>query len=147
MPRVVVPVEGGSESVTALQWAAQEARRRAAVLVAVSVWSPYGGELAELQLPCPELCQAQWEGARDLLEASCQQARLPADIVVERRVARGRYGSVMAHLACGPRDLLVIAARHRLRDLLSRRLLLSFRLRHVRAPVLFLPSTPALHDA
>ncbi|MFF4369279.1 universal stress protein [Streptomyces sp. NPDC001594] len=108
--RVVVSVESAESGVAALRRGAAEARRRKADLVAVATWTPYGGELAELQMPCPEMCAALERKARDLLDTACRGAELE-DVTVERRVVRGTPGKVLPSLAFGPDDVLVLVDR------------------------------------
>ncbi|GAA2775921.1 hypothetical protein GCM10010521_63170 [Streptomyces rameus] len=111
--RVIAGVDDHRQSVVTLQYAAEEARRRDAVLVAVTVWSPYGGDIAERTMPCPELDASQKASAQSLLDTACRRAGLPEGLPLERRVERGVLGPVLAHLAHGPHDLLVIGPRHR----------------------------------
>jgi hypothetical protein len=68
--RVVVGVTGSDGSLAALSRAAEEARRRGAVLVPVLVWHPVGGEMAYRSHPCRPLLR-QWERAAcDRLDAA-----------------------------------------------------------------------------
>ncbi|GAX58560.1 universal stress protein [Streptomyces olivochromogenes] len=111
--RVVVGVDGEKGSTAVLQRAAEEARRRDATLVAVMVWSPFGGEYVERMFPCPELSASQEALARDTLDAQCERASLPNDVPVEQRVAKGVPGPVLTSLARGAEDLLVVGRKRR----------------------------------
>ncbi|WP_251096516.1 universal stress protein [Streptomyces sp. Caat 7-52] len=137
--RVIVGVDDHKGGVVTLRCAAEEARRRHAVLVAVTVWSPYGGEAAERALPCPELDAAQKASAQAMLDAACEGAGLPDLLPVRRRVERGLLGPVLARLAHGPQDLLVIGLRH-LRAFASLRPSPDrYCLRNAAAPLLIVP--------
>ncbi|MFF9768273.1 universal stress protein [Streptomyces sp. NPDC053086] len=137
--RVIAGVDDHKESIVTLRCAAEEARRRHALLVAVTVWSPYGGEVAERTLPCPELDASQKASAQAMLDTACSRARLPEGLPLERRVERGMLGPVLAQLAHGPHDLLVIGPRYR--QALARLRPSSDRycLRHAAAPLLIVP--------
>ncbi|MER7693584.1 universal stress protein [Streptomyces sp. NPDC097610] len=111
--RVVVGVDGEKGSTAVLQRAAEEARRRDATLVAVMVWSPFGGEYVERMFPCPELSASQEALAREILDTQCERASLPNDVPVEHRVAKGVPGPVLTSLARGAEDLLVVGRKRR----------------------------------
>ena len=110
--RVVVGVNGSESSLAALHRAAEEARRRDAVLVPVLVWQPVGGEMAYRSHPCPPLLK-QWEQAAcDRLDAAFDQAfgGRPADLRVKAMVVRAeRPGPALVEIADQPSDLLVVS--------------------------------------
>ncbi|MGW7824743.1 universal stress protein [Streptomyces puniciscabiei] len=140
--RVVVPVDGSRESVVALRCAADEARRRNAVLLAVTAWTPFGGELAERQNPCPDLCSELAERARRQLETACRSAGPLAGVPLERRVARGDLGPVLSDLAGNAGDLLVLPGRRRRLPFLPKgsHPVARYCLRHTPAPILLVPA-------
>jgi len=109
--RVVVGVNGSQSSLAALRRAAEEARRRDAVLVPVLVWQPVGGEIAYRTHPCPPLLKLWEQAACDRLDAAIEQASdsLPADLRVEPLVVRAeRPGPALVEIADQPGDLLVV---------------------------------------
>ncbi|MFJ9822234.1 universal stress protein [Streptomyces sp. NPDC101151] len=138
--RVIVGVDNQEGSMAALQCAAEEARRRNAVLVAVAVWSPFGGDIAERTYPCPQLDAFQKASAVTMLESACERAGLPDDLTVERRVEKGFLGPVLANLANGPHDLLVVGLRYRQGFSWLRPSTDKYCLRYAAAPVLVVPS-------
>jgi nucleotide-binding universal stress UspA family protein len=109
--RVVVGVNGSPSSLAALRRAAEEARRRDAVLVPVLVWHPVGGEIAYRAHPCPPLLKLWEQAACDRLDAAVEQAfgGRRADLRVEPVVVRSeRPGPALVELAGRPDDLLVV---------------------------------------
>ncbi|MEU3827496.1 universal stress protein [Streptomyces sp. NPDC029080] len=138
--RVIAGVDGHKDNVVTLRYAAEEARRRHAVLVAVTAWSPYGGDIAERTLPCPELDACQKASARTMLDITCARARLPEGLSLERRVEKGLLGPVLAQLARGTHDLLVIGPRHRQRLTCLHPSPDRYCLRNAAAPLLVIPS-------
>ncbi|WP_225829268.1 universal stress protein [Streptomyces naphthomycinicus] len=137
--RVIVGVDDRRGSVVTLRCAAEEARRRRAVLVAVTVWSPFGGDVAERAYPCPELDASQKASAQHMLDTACERAGLPGGLPVERRVERGLLGPVLADLAHGPQDLLVVGLRYRQAFAWLRPSADRYCLRKAAAPVLIVP--------
>ncbi|MFI0813022.1 universal stress protein [Streptomyces echinatus] len=137
--RVIAGVDGPKGSVVTLRCAAEEARRRHAVLLAVTVWSPFGGDTAERAFPCRELDATQQASARATLEAACERAGLPEHLHVQRRVERGLLGPVLVRLAHGPQDLLVIGLRQLRAAAWLRSSPDRYCLRHAAAPVLVVP--------
>ncbi|MFJ9821067.1 universal stress protein [Streptomyces sp. NPDC101151] len=137
--RVIVGVNHHERGVAALRYAAEEASRRNAVLVAVTVWSPYGGDIVERTYPCPELDTSYKATAQNILDTACEHAGLPDDLTVEHRVERGLLGPVLADLAHRPHDLLVIAQHHRQAFARLRPAADRYCLQHATAPVLIIP--------
>ncbi|MGW4567265.1 universal stress protein [Streptomyces sp. NPDC004561] len=137
--RVIVGVDDQKGSIAALQCAAEEAIRRHAILVVVTTWTPYGGDVAERTYPCPALDAKQTASARTMLDSACERARLPQNLTVERRVEKGPLGAVLAYLAGGPEDLLVIGLRYRQPFAWLRPSPDKYCLRKAAAPVLVVP--------
>jgi len=109
--RVVVGVNGSEGSLAALHRAAEEARRRDAVLVPVLVWHPVGGEMAYRSHPCPPLLKQWQQAACDRLDSAFDRAfgGRPADLRVEPLVVRAeKPGPALVGIADQPSDLLVV---------------------------------------
>jgi nucleotide-binding universal stress UspA family protein len=102
-------------SIRALRIAAGHARRAEVPLVAVHVWMPPGGDLADRRSPSPYM-RAIWKraAAQRLREAveSAWGGR-PAQVRFECVVARGQAGPVLLHVADSADDLLVVGAGQR----------------------------------
>ena len=110
--RVIVGVSGSPGSLRALRYAADLARGGDVPLLAVLAWVPPGGDLAERRTPSPYL-RAIWQDAasqrlRDALESAW--GGVPADLLVQRIVARGDTGRVLVDVADATDDLLVVGA-------------------------------------
>lgn len=147
--RVVVGVHGSLGSLQALRWAAEEARERQIVLVAVIAWMPPGGDLAERTHPSPALRRVWRDAARQrLLEAfNNGLGGMPHDLEVHARVERGETGSVLVDVADKPGDLLVIGTGRRsffmraLRSSVGR-----YCLAHAKCPVLAVPPSALMDE-
>ena len=74
-----------------------------------------------------------------MLNTVCRSAGLPDGLAVERRVEKGLLGPVLAGLAHGPQDLLVIGLRHRPAFSWLRPSPDTYCLRKAAAPVLIVP--------
>ncbi|HUL26182.1 MAG TPA: universal stress protein [Streptosporangiaceae bacterium] len=140
--RVVVGVTGSVGNLEALRCAAEEARRRAATLLAVHAWAPPGGEMAERRCSVPELRQvwrdAAWRRLWDAFDAAL--GGLPPDLRVEPTVLRGDPGRALVRVASQQDDLLVVGAGRRgiLWRLLRRRVC-RYCVAHAVCPVLVVP--------
>ncbi|HLZ36301.1 MAG TPA: universal stress protein [Mycobacteriales bacterium] len=110
MSRIVVGVDGSPGSHAALRWAAEEASRRGAYLVAVHSWDfPYATPLAGLpaMLPPNELQEA----AERLVDDTITEALGPEPAVkIERVALAGSPAAVLLEHAKNA-DLLVVGAR------------------------------------
>ena len=110
MSRIVVGVDGSAGAHAALRWAADEAMRRGAVIVAVHAWEfPYTSPLAGLPsaLPPDELQEAA-EHVVDETVATTLGSE-PA-VRVERVAVAGSPAAVLLEQA-KTADLLVVGAR------------------------------------
>lgn len=115
--RVVVGVSGSLSSLTALHWAAEEARRRDALLVPVLAWEPQGGESAYRRSPCPPLLAEAEHRAVIRLDTALEQAfgGFPPGPATRAAVVRGPAGPALVAEADEPGDLLVVSAGRRTR--------------------------------
>jgi nucleotide-binding universal stress UspA family protein len=106
--RIFAGISGSPGSVYALRQAAGLARRHDAPLIAVHAWLPPDSR----RLPRPEVRQLweddAWKRLRDTLDRAF--GRLPAGIITQLAVLRGKLGKVLTVLARQPGDLLVIGA-------------------------------------
>ncbi|MDH6108558.1 nucleotide-binding universal stress UspA family protein [Kitasatospora sp. MAP12-15] len=147
--RVVVGVSGSKGSAAVLRSALEEAARRDAVLVPVLAWTPVGGEPAYRAHPCPPLAKIWAQAATDRLDAVLTEALggRPAGVRIEPIVVRGEAGHVLAGVADGPDDLLMVGAGRRglarvLHGSVSR-----YVLAHASCPVVAVPPTDQLPAA
>jgi nucleotide-binding universal stress UspA family protein len=110
--RVIVGVSGTPTSLQALRVAVAEARRSRARLVAVTAWTPPGGEIAYRRAPCPPLLGVWEDEAAWRLRNSFDEALggVPKDLPVELVVIRGEAGPALVDTADGPEDMLVVGA-------------------------------------
>lgn len=108
--RIVVGVDGSTNAVTALEWAAAEARLRGDVLEAVIAWS-VGTVAYPSHFPMSDAVRAGAEcAAGNLLETAV--SRLAEGPKVERKVLEGRAPVVLLDRARSA-DLLVVGTRGR----------------------------------
>lgn len=110
---VVVGVDGSDNSVEALRWAGDHAKRTGAKLRVVHVWEfPYV-ETAPLALGATLPPYADMESeAREKLQGVIERATLPPDVPVEPVVLEGSASRVLIDEAEGA-ELLVVGARGR----------------------------------
>ncbi len=145
--RVVVGVSGTLSSLTALHRAADEARRRDALLVPVLAWEPPGGEDFYRRSPCPPLLAETEHRAVLRLDTALEQAfgGFPPGLSTRAAVVRGPAGPALVAEACEPGDLLVLSAgrRTRLRVLLPAPVPRHC-LRHATCPVYVVPPSDLL---
>jgi nucleotide-binding universal stress UspA family protein len=109
--RIVVGVDGSIESIDALEWAAREARVRAATLEVVTVWNYPVGLLLVPVAPDPPTRHALIEEAKGVIEralAKCGDAL--TDVDVARHVAEGSAARCLIN-ASADADLLVLGKR------------------------------------
>jgi nucleotide-binding universal stress UspA family protein len=147
--RVVAGVHGSLGSLQALRFAAAEARLRDVPLVPVIAWLPPGGDLAERRHPSPYLrriwAEAAWERLWKAFEAGL--GGVPDDIKVEPMVVRGETGPVLADVASGPDDLLVIGTgRRAVGRRLFHRSTGRYLLVHAKCPVLAVPPSDLVNE-
>lgn len=110
--RIVVGIDGSDGSRAALQWALDEARRRASRLDVVVAWqTPYLGELSGLVLVA--MTEQAEHHARELLSAVIEEivADHP-DVEIVPLLAEGRAAPALLDAAEGA-DLLVLGSRGR----------------------------------
>jgi nucleotide-binding universal stress UspA family protein len=117
---IVVGVDGSDASREALRWAAEEARLRAAQLVAIHAWSfiPVApiGDAGVLAMPAGDLAgqlSAESDAGMATLEAALTEA-LGADpgVEVERRAIEGDAGDVLVTEAANA-ELIVVGSHGR----------------------------------
>ena len=108
--KIVVGVDGSGGSVTALQWALDEAALRGATVVLVHAWQyPYVGEVASMAFPVGE--SELYDAATATIDhALASVSPLPAGVSVERHVVRGGAAPALLELAQDA-DLLVVGSR------------------------------------
>jgi nucleotide-binding universal stress UspA family protein len=108
--RVIVGVSGSPGSLPALRYAENLARREDAQLLAVHVWVPPGGELAERRCPSSHLRQAWQEAARQRLREALAAAwgGIPADLSLQLITVRGETGPALVDVADFAGDVLVV---------------------------------------
>ncbi len=113
--RVIVGASGTPGSIRAMRYARDLAARSDATLVVVHAWVPPGGDLAERRYPSPILRQAwqqaAWQRIRDYVETAW--GGMPSDVETRLVVARGLAGEVLADIAGGEEDLLIVGAGRR----------------------------------
>ena len=146
--RVFVGVHGSLGSLQALRYAAEEARDRDALLVAILAWLPPGGDLAERRAPSPYLRKiwrdAAWDRLLNAFDAGL--GGFPAEVMVEPRVICGEAGPVLTDSADDPGDLLVIGTGRRgLRRAISRSVS-RYCLAHARCPVVAIPPSALMEE-
>ncbi|MEU3253735.1 universal stress protein [Streptomyces sp. NPDC006997] len=110
---VVVGVEEGEGSDTAVEFALREARVRTCRLVAVHAWNPQPGAPATPQVPSWHALEARRRSPEQVLDdaVSGPRERYP-DAPVSRRVSRGPARQALLE-ASAEADLLVVGARRR----------------------------------
>ena len=111
--RIVVGVDGSDESVAALEWAAQEARSRGAVLTIVTAWQfPHSAYLGLPGAMIPDELGEDLEWGAKETQADALHRALPsgAGVPVETLVVEGPPASVLIDAASGA-DMLVVGSR------------------------------------
>jgi len=146
--RVIAGVDGSLGSLQALRYAAEEARERDALLVAIIAWLPPGGDLAERRYPSVYLRQiwrnAAWDRLLSAFDAGL--GGFPPEVPVEPRVVRGEPGPVLVNSADDPGDLLVVGTGRRgVRRALSRSVS-RYCLAHARCPVTAIPPSALMEE-
>lgn len=113
--RVIVGASGSPNSVRALRYAADLARRNDAMLIPVLAWTPPGGEMSERRLPYLALRKLWQKAASDKLLETLASAwgTVPPDLTVRPLVARGGAGPVLVEVANSLDDVLVLGAGRR----------------------------------
>ena len=108
MERIVVGVDGSSNSERALQWAADEARRRGARLVVATAWHEPSAAFASAYTAAddPALYREAATQTMDQMLASVDVE----GVDVERQVVEGQPARVLLDLAAGA-HLLVVGTR------------------------------------
>jgi nucleotide-binding universal stress UspA family protein len=106
--RIVVGVDGSSESVAALRWACPEASLRAAEVVAVLALESACHQIASYAVPAPRPSGGSWGAARDVLRRSVSEAvSLFPGVSVRTEIAEGLAARVLLDQAAGA-DMLVL---------------------------------------
>ncbi|MEU6218971.1 universal stress protein [Streptomyces sp. NPDC047022] len=145
-PRVVVGVSGSLGSLTALRWAAQEARRRGAALWPVLAWEPPGGDLAARRDPGATMMTDAWQDlARKRLLSALDDVFGDSGPGVRTHalVARGAPGTALVEVADREDDVLVVGAGQRsLWHRACYRSVSRYCLAHAGCPVLAVPPSP-----
>ena len=111
--RIVVGVDGSEGSKRALEWAAREARLRAAPLEIVLVWLPsaliYAG--SGWSVADNEMFEGLLESARERLERTCASVAPALDgLEVKRTVVEGTAARMLMDASVDA-DLLVVGTR------------------------------------
>jgi nucleotide-binding universal stress UspA family protein len=114
--RVIVGVSASPGCLPALRYAENVARRNDALLVAVHVWVPPSGDLAERRYPSPPRLRQVWKEAahqrlREALDAAWGGG--PAGLAVRTVIIRGEPGPALIDVASFTDDLLVVGAGRR----------------------------------
>jgi nucleotide-binding universal stress UspA family protein len=106
---IVVGVDGSDTSIAALRWAADQAKRSGATVVAVHAWEyPFVGDMTgSAVMPDREILV---EGARAVLAAAIDKAGLPADVAVVPEAIEGPPSRTLIDRSSGA-ELLVVGAR------------------------------------
>jgi nucleotide-binding universal stress UspA family protein len=111
--KITVGVDGSESSVRALHWAADEARRRDAVLEVVTTWhTPVLATIPTfgVQPPADQLTEEARKGLLELLHG--EGVTSESGVTVLERVVEGSAASVLID-ASADADLLVIGSRGR----------------------------------
>jgi nucleotide-binding universal stress UspA family protein len=113
--RVIVGASGTPGSIRAMRYARDIAARSDATLVVAHAWMPPGGDLADRRSPSPILRQvwqqAAWQSIRDCVETAW--GGMPSEVETRLVVSRGMAGEVLADIAGGEDDLLILGAGRR----------------------------------
>jgi nucleotide-binding universal stress UspA family protein len=139
---IVVGVDGSRASGRALEWAINEAERRAVDMIVVHGHDSLADPSVVTVTPRHQLeryRQRAHDEAVDLVDKVLQEAEIPSGITVERVVAEGSPAAVLLDQA-GPDRLLVVGTRGR--GALGRLLFGSVShqcLHHATGPVLVVP--------
>lgn len=147
--RVVVGVSGSLRSLTALHRGVEEARQRAAELLAVLAWTPPCGEPAVRRAPWPPLIREWEDAAAGRLERAFTDAfgGYPADLRLRLVTACGETGRVLTGLADRPDDLLVVGTgRQRRLPRLFHGGVSRYCVAHACCPVLSVPPSELMRD-
>jgi len=106
--RIVVGVDGSSESVAALRWACREASLRAAEVHAVLALESACHQVASYAGPVPRRTGGSWGAARDVLRRSVNEAAsLYPGVTVRTEITEGLAARVLLDHACEA-DMLVL---------------------------------------
>jgi len=106
--RIVVGVDGSSESVAALRWACREASLRAAEVHAVLALESACHQVASYAGPVPRRTGGSWGAARDVLRRSVNEAAsIYPGVTVRTEITEGLAARVLLDHACEA-DMLVL---------------------------------------
>jgi nucleotide-binding universal stress UspA family protein len=106
--RIVVGVDGSTESVAALRWACREASLRAAEVLAVLAMESACHQVASYAVPVPRSSGGSWGAARDVLSRSVSEAlSLFPGVSVHTEIAEGLAARVLLDQAADA-DMLVL---------------------------------------
>jgi nucleotide-binding universal stress UspA family protein len=106
--RIVVGVDGSTESVAAFRWACREASLRAAEVLAVLAMESACHQVASYAVPVPRSSGGSWGAARDVLRTSVSEAlSLFPGVSVRTEIAEGLAARVLLDQAADA-DMLVL---------------------------------------
>jgi len=106
--RIVVGVDGSSESVAALRWACREANLRGAEVHAVLALESACHQVASYAVPVPRRTGGSWGAARDVLRRSVNEAAsLYPGVTVRTQITEGLAARVLLDHA-READMLVL---------------------------------------
>ena len=106
--RIVVGVDGSTESVAALRWACREANLRAAEVHAVLALESACHQVASYAVPTPRRTGGSWGAARDVLRRSVNEAAsLYPGVTVRTEITEGLAARVLLDHA-READMLVL---------------------------------------
>ncbi len=114
--KIVVGLDGSTESRAALRWALDEARLRRTRVEVIHAWTyPYlGGWYEAGAVPAldADVVHAIENDAREMIDVALAEVGTPEDVVVNRVAVEGSPSAVLIAAGAGA-DLLVVGSRGR----------------------------------